>query len=106
MGNKAGVLIAWVATVLAVAAHADSLTNPPELASWLRNTTGATGYSNLPANVQLVRYSATNVYVNCSGIPAYSIGPWPGNPNTPANQNFLFKIPRNPVVNPGAKTQT
>ena len=39
--------------------------DPPELVSWDRNTTGLTGYNNLPANVQLVRYSATNVYVSC-----------------------------------------
>ena len=80
--------------------------DPPELASWLRNTTGITGYNNLPANVQLVRYSANNSYVSSSGIPAYSIGPWPGNPNTPTNQNYVFKIPRHPVVNAGTKTST
>jgi hypothetical protein len=80
--------------------------DPPELASWLRNTTGATGYGGLPANVQRVRYSETAVYVNGSGIPAYTIGPWPGNPNTPSNQNFVFKIPRTPVENTGAKLET
>jgi hypothetical protein len=80
--------------------------DPPELASWLRNTTGLTGYNNLPANVQLVRYSANSVYVSSSDIPGYSIGPWPGDPNIPANQNFVFKIPRNPSVNNGTKTPT
>lgn len=87
-----------------------SLTNaqpdPPDLAAWLRNTTGLTGYNNLPANVQLVRYSTDNVYVNSFGIPAYTIGPWPGNPNTATNQNFLFRIPRQPKVNTGTKTST
>src|SRR5258706_7892248 len=80
--------------------------DPPELASWLRNTTGLTGYNNLPANVQLVRYSANSVYVSSSDIPAYSIGPWPGDPNIPSNQNFVFRIPRSPLVNTGAKTAT
>jgi hypothetical protein len=72
----------------------------------MRNTTGATGYGGLPANVQRVRYSDNAVYVNASGVPAYTIGPWPGNPNTPANQGFLFKLPRNPVENSGTKTAT
>jgi hypothetical protein len=78
----------------------------PELASWKLNTTGATGYGGLPAEVQRVRYSNNYVYVNSSGIPDYSIGPWPGNPNTPANQNYVFKIPRFPVVNNGTRTAT
>ena len=79
---------------------------PPELASWKLNLTGATGYGGLPANVQQVRYSTGSVYINCSSIPSYSIGPWPMNPNTPTNQNFLLRIPRTPVENTGAKTST
>jgi hypothetical protein len=82
--------------------HADA----PELASWKLNTTGVTGYNGLPANVQRVRYSDNYVYVNASGIPDYTIGPWAGNPNSPTNQNFLFKIARHPVVNNGTKTAT
>lgn len=78
----------------------------PELASWKLNVDGTTGYNGLPADVQRVRYSDNNVYVNASGIPSYSIGPWPGNPNSPANQNFLFRIPRSPAVNGGTKTAT
>lgn len=80
--------------------------DPPELSSWLRNTNGRVGYNNIPADVQQVRYSANYVYVNSTGIPAYTIGPWPGNPNTPTNQNFVFKIARFPVVNTGTKTRT
>src|SRR5258708_31599361 len=91
---------------LASVAFATAQSDPPELASCLRNTTGSTGYNNLPANVQLVRYSSNSVYVSSSDIPAYSIGPWPGDPNTPANQNFVFKIPKNPSVNNGIKTAT
>jgi hypothetical protein len=79
---------------------------PPELASWIRNTTGATGYAGLPANVQSVRYSDANAYVSSSGIPAYSIGPWAGDPNIPSNQAFVFRIPRHPSVNAGTKTAT
>jgi YHYH protein len=95
-----------VTLVLAGAASRAALADSPELASWLRNTTGATGYAGLPANVQQVRYSTGYVYINSSGIPGYTIGPWPGNPNIPTNQAYLFKIPRTPVVNAGTKTAT
>lgn len=76
----------------------------PELSSWIRNTTGVTGYNNIPSNVQLVQYSTNNVYVSCTCIPGYSIGPWTGNPNTPSNQNFVFKITRTPQQNTGTPT--
>ena len=79
---------------------------PPELDHWLLNTSGQTGYGGLPANVQRIRYSSGNAYVNASDIPTYTIGPWPGNPNTPTDQDYLFRIPRNPVENGGTKTST
>ena len=41
----------------------------PEISSWIRNTTGLTGYNTIIANVQKVKYSADNVYVSCSCIP-------------------------------------
>lgn len=78
----------------------------PEITSWLLNTTGLTGYGGYSANVQQVQYSANYVYVSCSDIPAYSIGPWPMNPNTPTDQGFVFKIPRNPQPNTGNPTAT
>lgn len=77
---------------LAAKSHAQS--DPPELTSWMRNTTGVTGYNSLPANVQQVRYSTGYVYVSSSGIPVYDIGPWGRDPNVPANQHFVFKFPR------------
>ncbi|REJ81956.1 MAG: YHYH protein [Bacteroidetes bacterium] len=73
----------------------------PEITSWIINNSGATGYNNIPSNVQLVQYSTNNVYVSATCIPSYNIGPWPGNPNTPVNQNFVYKITRNPVQNTG-----
>jgi len=72
-------------------------TDPPELTSWIINTTGLTGYNGIHADVDSVQYSDNNVYVRCSGIPAYSIGPWGANPNRPSNQNYLFRIPRRPA---------
>ncbi|MFM2048702.1 MAG: hypothetical protein RI955_1250, partial [Bacteroidota bacterium] len=76
----------------------------PEISSWMLNTTGATGYSNITSNCQQVQYSTNYVYVSCSCIPGYSIGPWMGNPNIPSNQNFVYKIPRNPIAITGTPT--
>jgi hypothetical protein len=70
----------------------------------VRNTNNATGYAGIPSNVQTVQYSASQVYVSCSCIPGYAIGPWNGNPNVPSNQNFVFKIIRNPQQNTDAAT--
>jgi hypothetical protein len=78
----------------------------PEVTSWLINTTGDVGYNNIPSNVQQVQYSSTNVYVTCTCIPGYDVGPWAGNPNTPANQNFCFKITRSPQQNMGTAIAT
>jgi hypothetical protein len=75
----------------------------PEITSWLQNTT-TTGYSGIVSNCQLVQYSTNNVYVSCTCIPAYNIGPWNGNPNVATNQNFVYEIPRNPQQNTGTAT--
>ena len=80
--------------------------SPPTLSSWKLNRVGLTGYNGITANVQQVRYSNDYVYVNSTSIPTYSIGPWTANPNIPTNQNFLFKIPRNPVTQTGTHTPT
>lgn len=71
----------------------------PQITSWIINVNNATGYGGLPSNVQTVQYSASQVYVSCSSIPSYSIGPWAGNPNVPSNQNFVCKFTRTPMQN-------
>ena len=76
----------------------------PEIYTWKQNTTGATGYNGIQADVQQVFYSVNYVYVKCTGIPSYTIGPWAMNPNTPSNQNWVFKIARFPVPNPSPVT--
>ena len=68
----------------------------PELNSWLLNISGETGYNNQPSNVQSIHYTNSDVYISCSCIPGYDIGPWAGNPNQAENQNFCFKITRSP----------
>jgi len=80
----------------------------PAITSWLLNQNGATNpsYPNFLTNVQDVCYTSTDVYVSCTCIPGYDIGPWVGNPNTPANKNFVFKISLSPQENTGNKTKT
>jgi len=78
----------------------------PEITSWIINTSGQTGYAGILTNVQQVQYSNNNVYVTTTCIPDYTIGPWTNNPNTPVNQNFVFKITRNPVQNTGNLVNT
>ncbi|MBD2724020.1 YHYH protein [Hymenobacter armeniacus] len=78
----------------------------PIVSSWVVNTTGATGFGGILSNVQRVQYSAGNVYITCTGVPSYTIGPWPMNPNSATNQNFVFKITRTPQPNTGTPTAT
>ena len=91
------------ATMLAISTQAQV---GPDISSWIINTTGATGYNSLPSNVQQVQYTSTDVYVSATCIPGYAIGPWNSNPNIPSNQNFVFKITRNPVQNTGTAVTT
>ncbi len=90
----------------------------PAITKWIQNTTGIKGRhyvvgNNTPitdaalANVQKVQYSANNVYVNATGIPAYITGPFQdGNPSLATNQNAIFKLPLNPTKNLGTPTPT
>ncbi|GAA4362679.1 hypothetical protein GCM10023185_30830 [Hymenobacter saemangeumensis] len=88
----------------------------PAITRWLQNTTQVRGrhyISGNPtpvqdtahANVQRVRYSASSVYINCSGIPAYVVGPYlDRNPSQATNRRYLFKLPLNPQRNTGTAT--
>jgi hypothetical protein len=78
----------------------------PEITSWITNISAATGYGGIESNVQQVQYSDSNVYVSCTCIPGYDIGPWMANPNIPSNQNFVFKITRFPFQNSSTPVQT
>ncbi|HRE42005.1 MAG TPA: YHYH protein [Ignavibacteria bacterium] len=72
---------------------------PPVVTFWQQNPNNITGYNGIPADVQQVFYSDNFVYVKCTGIPSYTIGPWPMNPNQATNQNWTFKITRFPTPN-------
>lgn len=80
-----------------------SMAQGPDITSWMQNTT-IHGYGGYLTNVQLVQYDATDVFVSATCIPGYDIGPWPGDPNIPANLNFVYKLTRNPVPNTGTLT--
>lgn len=92
--------------LLAASSAGTAQTSAPVVTSWKLNTTGEKGYNNIPSNVQQIRYSDDWVYISCTCIPGYDIGPWAGNPNKPANQNFVFKITRHPSPNTGTPTAT
>jgi len=91
----------------------------PAITAWLQNSTGITGRhyvagNSTPitdavlANVQLVRYSANNVYVTTNGIPAYITGPFQDrNPSLATTRNGLVvKLPLSPARNTGTATAT
>lgn len=95
---------------------ANAQTNPA-ITKWLQNTTITGQYymsgnstpisHGILVNCQQVRYSATNVYVNTTGMPAYKIGPYlDGNPNQAGNQNAIFRFPLNPTQNTGTLSPT
>ncbi len=94
------------ALVFLFAGTAGFAQTPPVISSWRINPGGVTGYGGQTANVQTVRYSANYVYVGSAGIPDFTIGPWPSNPNTAGTQNYTFKIPRNPAPQTGTHTAT
>lgn len=94
------------ALLLLTALASPTFAQSPEITSWIFNPGSDVGYGGYPSNVQSLAYTATDAYVSCTCIPGYDIGPWAGNPNVPANQNFIFKLARNPTVNQGTPVPT
>lgn len=89
----------------------------PSLSAWLRNTTvtarhyvsgNSTPISDATiANVQSVKYTATDVYISTTGVPSYITGPFlDGNPSLATSQNAIFKFPLTPTQNTGTPTAT
>jgi hypothetical protein len=93
-------------SLLTLGIAAGAFAAPPQVECWMLNEIGRTGYNGLEADVQAVKYNANYVYVSCSSVPAYQIGPWPGNPNTPVDGNWTFRITRNPQPKAAPKTAT
>ena len=89
----------------------------PAISSFLQNNSITGTYyvsgnsiaqsNGILVNCQSVQYSAANVYVTTTGVPAYPTGPFlDGNPSNATNQNAIFKFPLNPVQNTGTPTTT
>lgn len=108
------IIICAIASSFALTLKAQ--TNPAIL-SWLQNNTIMGSYymqgnsteisNNILANVQMVEYSNDWVYVSTQGIPSYPTGSFlDGNPSQATARNAIFKIPLNPVQNPGTPTNT
>lgn len=79
----------------------------PALASFQINTDGAMGSSPDPdldalasvieADVQQVSYTASDIYVETTGVPRYPTGAFPdGNPAYASDLDAIYAIPRNP----------
>ncbi len=97
MNHRTTAPLACSAIVLfSAAASAQGL--QPVITDWIINTTGQTGYNGIVANVTQVRYDTTYAYVKSNGIPSYTVGPWAGNPSQATNQNWTFKLTRNPTL--------
>ena len=95
-----------IALPFALLASSSAFAQGPTVTSWILNPGNETGYAGIASNVQAVHYTANDAYVTCTCIPGYDIGPWTANPNLPANQDFCFKITRNPVQNTGNLVNT
>jgi hypothetical protein len=89
----------------------------PAITSWLQNTTQTGTYyvagnstkinNNILVNCQKVEYSANNVFISTTGVPAYPTGPFQdNNPSQATNQSAIFKIPLSPTKNNGTPTAT
>jgi hypothetical protein len=61
---------------------------------------------NITNQVMHVYYNSTYVWINANSIPAYTIGPWTANPNSPSAQNNTFLFTRSPSVRKATKSST
>lgn len=105
-------------TVLALAAPTPAQqSDDPAIANWRRNLDGTTGTSEIPninnvvsqieADVQGIHFTTDSAYVEATGLPSHTVGPWnDGNPGMPGDQDAVYRIPRNPAVENGTKTDT
>ncbi len=84
--------------------HGAQTTWPTGFPSGTNYSGGST--SEIAANIQNVRYTANDVYINSNGIPDYTLGPWfdatDANggvfSNYPSKQNDVFDFNRSPAT--------
>src|SRR6185503_6626575 len=101
--KRLGALTFAVIVLGAAGAHAECGFGDPVVSPWILNTDGHFGQSPnatinavvsaILADVQRVRFTPTDVYVEATGVPTYPVGPFPdGNPAIPYDQHWLFRI--------------
>jgi hypothetical protein len=89
----------------------------PAITGWLQNNTETGTYyllgnstlleGDVLVNCQKVEYTDDFVYVTATGVPAYPTGPFGNRALVVAeNQNGIYKIPLNPVMNSGTLDAT
>ncbi|MDA8562961.1 YHYH protein [Mariniblastus sp.] len=84
---------------------ADAQISDPAIVNWFVNTTGATGsspnadidsvISGILADVEAVYFTDDTAYIQSSGVPSYSTGPFRNN-SYPSDLNATFQFPRTP----------
>ncbi len=116
-GNAASHLVRGLIVLgLGVSAQVGAHEADPVVTVWQVNEIGTTGtspnseinaiVSGIWADVERVRFDATHVYIEASGVPSHSVGPFnDGNPAGPSDLNSLFRIPRT-TPDEGAHTDT
>jgi len=80
------------------------LTTWPSAVAYNNNTNDAAQTQPAYADVQRIRYTATDVYINANGLASYIMGPWYGNANQtapwgfwPLSRDYQVRITRNPA---------
>lgn len=104
------ILTSWYtqnSTVYARVIQSGSLTNPVTTwpSSGVTNNNTGTAAQTLPvyADVQRIRYTATDVYINANGLASYTMGPWFTNNGGlfgfwPLSRDYQIRITRNPTA--------
>jgi hypothetical protein len=76
--------------------------NQGETGSYFQQGNSTPVTSTDSANVLLIQYTNDDVYITSNGIPDYPTGPFlDGNPSQAGANDYIFRIPRNPVMNGG-----
>lgn len=89
----------------------------PAITQFLQNTSLTGTYytqgnstaigNNILVNCQQVAYTTDYSYITCTGVPAYSTGPFlDGNPSQAQDQGTIYEIPLSPQPETGTNTAT
>ena len=110
------ILTSWFtnnSTVLSRVIQSGTLTNP--VTTWpsvgVVNNNNGSAAQTLPvySDVQRIRYTATDVYINANGLASYTMGPWYVNSGAlfgfwPLSRDYQIRITRSPA--PATPTKT